>query len=45
MDRALIDGEAVVLRDGGGSDVGALLTKRTLVRLISERFGLAMGSI
>ena len=28
VDRALIDGEAVVLRDDGGSDLGALMTKR-----------------
>jgi hypothetical protein len=28
VDRALIDGEAVVLRDDGRSDFGALLTKR-----------------
>jgi ATP-dependent DNA ligase len=27
-DEALIDGEAVLLRDGGGSDFGALMTKR-----------------
>jgi ATP-dependent DNA ligase len=44
VDRALIDGEAVVLRDDRRSDFGALMTKRTLVRLISERFGLAVGS-
>jgi bifunctional non-homologous end joining protein LigD len=28
VERALIDGEAVVLRDDGGSDFGALMTKR-----------------
>ena len=40
VDRALIDGEAVVLRDDGGSDFGALLTKRGGAQAVLVAFDL-----
>jgi bifunctional non-homologous end joining protein LigD len=40
VDRALIDGEAVVLRDDGGSDFDALLTKRGGAQAVLVAFDL-----
>jgi bifunctional non-homologous end joining protein LigD len=40
VDRALIDGEAVVLRDDGGSDFGALMTKRGGAQAVLVAFDL-----